>query len=90
MEQRKSTTERAAHYTFGARFFKDGDDLMYEFVIDSGNVIGPRPATDADKEKYPREWAEFNGDPLPAEPASAIPPVVEFGKKKHREKTARR
>lgn len=78
-EQRKSTMERAAHYTFGPRFFTEGDGVMFEFVIDSGNKVGPRPATDADKEKHAAAWAEFNGVEAPAAPEPAPPAVARRG-----------
>lgn len=79
------STERAAHFTPGPRFFRDGDDVMFEFVIDGSNVIGPRKATDADKEKHSRAWAELNGEILPEE-EPAVPPVVAFGKARARKR----
>jgi hypothetical protein len=60
MDPRRTLTERNAHFTRGPRFSRVGDVVMFEFVIDAGNVIGPRPATDADKAKHEGAWREFN------------------------------
>ena len=52
--------ERNAMPAPGARFFR-GDDgrPMFEFVIDSSNVIGPRIATQADQDKHVGAWRLF-------------------------------
>lgn len=59
MDPRRAQVERNAHFTRGPRFFCDGDVVQFEFVIDAGNVIGPRPATNADKTKHAEAWGEF-------------------------------
>lgn len=44
----------------GPSFFAGDDGRAYfTFVIDSGNIIGPRPATDADKAKHAAAWAGY-------------------------------
>lgn len=89
------TTERAAHFTFGPRFFSEGDQIMFEFAIDGSNKIGPRPATDADKAKHPKAWAAFEAGDEPTEqsapvdtrpPAEAIvnPEIIEQAKARER------
>jgi len=47
----------------GARFEYDYDAraVLFTFVIDSGNIIGPRPATKADAEKHPEAFEAFAG-----------------------------
>ena len=45
--------ERNAVFKVGPRFFVDEDGkLMFENVIDGGNVVGPREATEEDKELH--------------------------------------
>lgn len=56
----------------GAHFFRADDGVMFQFVIDPGNVIGPRPATKPDSEKYPEEWARFLADNIEPEPPPAV------------------
>lgn len=70
----------------GAAFFRGvNGDLLFQFVVDTANVIGPRPAVRSDQEKHPGAWAAFceaeavsaldrdaSGEPggsLPQEPA---------------------
>lgn len=79
------STERAAHFTHGPRFFTEGEETMFEFVIDAGNRLGPRPATDADKEKHAAAWAEFEGSLAPSEPEPAEPEVITYAKEKHQQ-----
>ena len=63
------STERAAVWTYGPRFFRDKGEVMFEFVIDAGNILGPSKATKADIDKYPEAYAnmaktqEVNQDP---------------------------
>jgi hypothetical protein len=53
-------TERLSVFRFGALFTKgdDGKD-MFEFTVDAGNKIGPRPATAADKAKHQKAWLSY-------------------------------
>lgn len=83
--------ERNAMPTPGPQFFRaDDGTAMFQFVIDGGNIIGPRPATKADQEKHQGTWAYFlrleaastagdasdgPSDPPPAEPAAAPKPT---------------
>lgn len=60
-----------------ASFLKgEGGEVLFQNVIDKTTVIGPRPATDADKEAYAGEWARFQAEnpPPPPKPAPAPPP----------------
>lgn len=74
MDPRRAQTERNAHFTRGPRFFCDADVVQFEFVIDAGNVIGPRPATKADQVKHAEAWGAFEAEQPVEEdaPAAAI------------------
>lgn len=52
-------TNRDVLAVTGPSFWHDGDKLMFQFVIDPTNIIGPRPATEADAKAHPQAWAEF-------------------------------
>lgn len=83
--------ERNAMPVKGARFWREADEVMFEFVIDPGNIIGPRAAFKADSEKYPDEWAAFTRgeepdvapgafEPEPAaEPMTRVEPLAMDG-----------
>lgn len=43
----------------GARFFREGEDLFFAYVMDASSILGPRPATTKDQEDHPAAWAEF-------------------------------
>jgi hypothetical protein len=56
--------ERNAVYETGPKFSgekaEDGKvKVMFSNVIDGGNIIGPREATDADKDAHPAAYADF-------------------------------
>jgi hypothetical protein len=82
-----SKMERDVMYRPGARFFKEDGVLMFRFQADSASVIGPRPATEADKKAHGFEYDQylveaFNHAPLEAfdhdqsgEPGGALRPV---------------
>jgi hypothetical protein len=56
--------ERQAVFAKGPRFFKvKGGKLAFEHVIDAGNIVGPRLATDEDKKKYPDALKAHEKDP---------------------------
>lgn len=59
MDPRRADTERNMLPQVGARFFRDGEQVLFQFVIDSGNMLGPRPATRLDQQKHPGAWAAF-------------------------------
>ena len=66
-----SKMERDVMYRPGARFFKEDGVLMFRFQADSASVIGPRPATAADKKAHGFEYDQylveaFNHAPLEA------------------------
>lgn len=54
-------TDRDVGAVPGASFWHDGETLMFQFVIDENNVIGPRAATEADAKAHPQAWAVFEG-----------------------------
>jgi hypothetical protein len=43
----------------GARFLRDGETVLFAFVLDTANIVGPREATEEDKAEHPQAWAEF-------------------------------
>lgn len=51
--------ERNAYAVPGPKFERVDGELLFSFVIDSSNVLGPRPATKADQEKHLGAWREF-------------------------------
>jgi hypothetical protein len=59
MDPRRAKTERNMLPTVGAKFYREGKDVLFCFVIDPANVVGPRPATRADQEKHAGAWAAF-------------------------------
>lgn len=58
-----------------ARFYREGDEVMFHFIIDEGNVIGPRPATKRDKWNHAAAWRAFSA--LDAEEDAADVAVLE-------------
>jgi hypothetical protein len=58
-EEARILSERDIKPAVGPTFFRDGAQVMFRFVIDTANVIGPRPATRSDQDKHPGAWAEF-------------------------------
>jgi hypothetical protein len=83
--------DRSLQGAYGPRFFRaavnDGDSYdFFEHRIDSRNSVGPRIATKADKQNYPKLWANYQAsmvvEPaiIPAAPAPApvaAKPVLE-------------
>lgn len=55
----RARAERDMLPVVGARFLQGEDGVLFRFVIDTSNVIGPRPATRADQAKHPDAWAAF-------------------------------
>lgn len=60
MDPRRAQVERNAHFTRGPRFFREGEAVLFEFVIDATNVLGPRPANDGDRRIHAEAWREFS------------------------------
>jgi hypothetical protein len=59
MDPRRAQTERNALPQVGATFSREDGTVMFTFVIDPGNVLGPRPATRADQQAHAGAWAAF-------------------------------
>lgn len=55
----RAATERNALPSVGAKFYREGDETLFVFVIDTANIVGPRPATRADQEKHPAAWEAY-------------------------------
>lgn len=60
----------------GARFYIDGDVIMFHHVIDACTYHGPRPALTEDMEAHPEAWATFEAGDEPLPPGSA--PLITF------------
>lgn len=43
----------------GARFFREGGEILFEFVIDPTNIIGPRKAKERDSVDHAEAWGLF-------------------------------
>jgi hypothetical protein len=72
-----SGLERSAAWAPGASFFRDGDVIMFKFVLDSSSMVGPRKATKADQDQNPGEWQLFcrghvDEAPVPAEAPDVV------------------
>lgn len=60
MSGMRAQTERDMLPKVGATFFRDDKgELLFQFVVDSSNIIGPRPARRSDQENHAAAWAEF-------------------------------
>lgn len=59
MDPRRARTERNMLPQVGPQFFREGEAVLFQFVIDPGNVLGPRPARREDQANHPGAWAEF-------------------------------
>lgn len=59
MDPRRCQVERNAHFTRGPRFFRHGDGVLFEFIIDASNVVGPRPARIGDVRTHGDEFKAF-------------------------------
>lgn len=67
--------ERNALPEKGARFWREGGEVMFRFVIDAGNIVGPRLANRTDSENHPHAWGDFvasDREPEPDPPATAL------------------
>ncbi len=50
----------------GARFYREGEEVMFVRHLDASTREGPRPATDEDRAVHPDAWMAF--DPPSATP----------------------
>ena len=57
--------ERDARPSVGPQFLEIDGVTMFRFVIDSGNIIGPRLAKKADRVEHEGAWEAFNEGRLP-------------------------
>jgi hypothetical protein len=67
-EQARILSERDIKPVVGPKFFREGEQVLFQFTIDTANIIGPRPATRKDQEAHAGAWAEF----IQAEGVSAL------------------
>jgi hypothetical protein len=61
----QANIERDARPSIGPQFLEVDGVTMFRYVIDSGNIIGPRKATKADKAEHEGAWRQFNEGRLP-------------------------
>lgn len=66
-----TSLERTAIPVPGPKFERIDGEVMFQFVIDGGSIIGPRPATKADRENHVEAWRIFNLAEAPAVEAKA-------------------
>lgn len=60
----RAKAERNVLPKIGASFFLDPDgEVLFQYVADASSVIGPRPATEADKASHAGAWAAFLANP---------------------------
>jgi hypothetical protein len=83
----------------GATFSRVDGEVVFTFIIDSANVIGPKPATRDLQKAHPAAWAAFcqtedvsaldrdaksgAGGSLPADPPAAKPAEAPKPKRKY-------
>ncbi len=48
----------------GARFYRDGETVMFVRHLDASTREGPRPATDEDRSAHADAWMAFEADVL--------------------------
>jgi len=65
--------ERNARPIPGPRFERVDGEVLFTFVIDGGSIIGPRPATDLDRENHVGAWREFQLSDVAPEPVAPEP-----------------
>jgi hypothetical protein len=68
--------ERNARPIPGPRFERVDGEVLFTFVIDGGSIIGPRPATDADRENHAGAWREFATADVAPEAVEPEPELV--------------
>lgn len=51
--------ERDLGFSFGPKFFRQADEVMFSFGVDPNNVLGPRKATRRDQEEHAEAWSKF-------------------------------
>ncbi len=49
----------------GARFYREGEAVMFVRHLDASTREGPRAATEADKAAHPEAWAAFQCEQPP-------------------------
>jgi len=76
---------RQAVFHRGARFFERDGEILYEFNADASTRMGPRQATEADREAHPKAWEAFLEG---REPESPLKPVVEAKDERSAEEAA--
>lgn len=55
----EARSERNAMPVKGATFWREDGEVMFQFVIDAGNIIGPCPASKSHSEMHPEAWSAF-------------------------------
>ena len=58
-EEARVLSERNIMPARGPRFFREGGEVLFQFVIDTTNILGPRPATRRDQQEHAGAWKAF-------------------------------
>lgn len=66
--------ERDVLVKVGPHFERGADGaVLFKFVVDTSNVVGPRKATEADKAEHAEAWARFQREGMVApEPLATV------------------
>lgn len=59
------SVDRNVGFARGPLFLERDGITMFQYTLDSASIVGPRKATQADKDEYKGEWEAFNKDRLP-------------------------
>ena len=58
-------SERNIGFSRGPLFLEKDGVTMFQYTLDSSSIVGPRKATQADKDEHKGAWEAFNKDRLP-------------------------
>lgn len=72
MDPRSATTERNMLPSVGPVFFREGDDVLFQFVIDPGNIVGPRLARAQDVRAHGEAFQAFCSEHGPCSEAEML------------------
>jgi len=54
------SVERNVGFSAGPLFLERGGEVLFQYTMDSSSVVGPRKATQADKDEHKGAWEAFN------------------------------
>jgi len=59
------SVERNVGFSAGPLFLERDGEILFQYTMDSSSVVGPRKATQADKDEHKGAWELFSRDSLP-------------------------